>query len=69
MILVTGATGNVGGKVLALLRADGHKVRALTRDPGRAAFDGGADLEVVAADLGRPETLAPARWTGCRRSS
>ncbi|MEY7981149.1 SDR family oxidoreductase [Streptomyces pilosus] len=60
MILVTGATGNVGGKVLALLRADGHKVRALTRDPGRAAFDGGADLEVVAADLGRPETLAPA---------
>lgn len=60
MILVTGATGNVGGKVLSLLRADGHKVRALTRDPDRAAFDTGPDLEVVAADLGRPETLAPA---------
>ncbi|CAL9661299.1 NAD(P)H-binding protein [Streptomyces sp. enrichment culture] len=60
MILVTGATGNVGGKVLSLLRAGGHKVRALTRDPERTAFAAGADLEVVAADLGRPETLAPA---------
>lgn len=60
MILVTGATGNVGGKVLSLLRAEGHKVRALTRDPGRAAFATGGDLEVVAADLGRPQTLPPA---------
>ncbi|MFF3505758.1 SDR family oxidoreductase [Streptomyces sp. NPDC003247] len=60
MILVTGATGNVGGKVLSLLRAGGHKVRALTRDPGRAALPAGPDLEVVAADLGRPRTLPPA---------
>ena len=60
MILVTGATGNVGGKVLSLLRAGGHKVRALTRDPQRLAFPEEADLEVVAADLGRPGTLAPA---------
>ncbi|MEV8320565.1 SDR family oxidoreductase [Streptomyces sp. NPDC059900] len=66
MILVTGATGNVGGKVLALLRADGHKVRALTRDPGKAAFEAGADLEVVAADLGRPETL-PAALDGVQK--
>ncbi|MFF3375353.1 SDR family oxidoreductase [Streptomyces sp. NPDC002680] len=55
MILVTGATGNVGGKVLARLRQSGHKVRALTRDPARAGF--APDLDVVAADLGRPETL------------
>ncbi|WP_437031880.1 SDR family oxidoreductase [Streptomyces sp. enrichment culture] len=60
MILVTGATGNVGGKVLSLLRAGGHKVRALSRDPERAGLAADAGLEVVAADLGRPETLAPA---------
>lgn len=66
MILVTGATGNVGGKVLSLLRADGHKVRALTRDPGKATFAAGAGLEVVAADLGRPETL-PAALDGVQQ--
>lgn len=66
MILVTGATGNVGGKVLSLLRADGHKVRALTRDPAKAAFEAGADLEVAAADLGRPQTL-PAALDGVQK--
>ncbi|MCQ4044530.1 SDR family oxidoreductase [Streptantibioticus rubrisoli] len=64
MILVTGATGNIGGKVLARLRAAGHPVRALTRDPDRAQLPTG--IEVVGADLGRPETL-PAALDGVRK--
>lgn len=55
MILVTGATGTVGGKVLTQLRANGEKVRALTRDVTRAALP--SDVDVVAGDLGSPETL------------
>lgn len=64
MFLVTGATGNIGGKVLARLHAGGHKVRALTRDPARAQLPSGVD--VVAADLGAPETL-PAALDGVRK--
>jgi uncharacterized protein YbjT (DUF2867 family) len=37
MILVLGATGRVGGEVLRLLAAAGAPVRALSRDPARAA--------------------------------
>ncbi|NUT50719.1 MAG: NmrA family NAD(P)-binding protein, partial [Saccharothrix sp.] len=33
MILVTGATGTVGGAVLTALRSAGVPVRAMTRDP------------------------------------
>lgn len=64
MILVIGATGNIGGKVLALLRDAGEKVRAVTRDPARADLP--ADVDVVAADLSRPETL-PAALDGVQK--
>ena len=33
-VLVTGATGNQGGAVANALLERGHKVRALTRNPG-----------------------------------
>ena len=58
MVLVTGATGTVGREVVAQLVAGGHAVRALVRDPGKARFD--AKVQVVAGDLGKPETLARA---------
>lgn len=64
MFLVTGATGNIGGKVLTRLYAAGHKVRALTRDPSRARLPEGVD--VVAADLGDPATL-PAALEGVNK--
>lgn len=55
-ILVTGATGNVGGQVVAQLRdRGGVRVRALTRDPSRAALPD--DVEVVGGDLSDPESL------------
>src|SRR5437588_12810096 len=44
MILVTGATGNVGREAVDLLLDNGVKVAAVTRDPDRAALAHGADV-------------------------
>ena len=55
--LVTGATGNVGRHTVAALAQDGHAVRALTRDPGKARLPG---AELVQGDLTDPVSLAPA---------
>ncbi|MDA0637240.1 NAD(P)H-binding protein [Nonomuraea sp. MCN248] len=57
-ILVTGATGNVGGHVVNELARAGLEVRALVRDPAKARLPD--EVEVVAGDLTRPETLEPA---------
>jgi uncharacterized protein YbjT (DUF2867 family) len=53
--LVTGATGKAGRQVVDHLLAGGNKVRALTRDPAKAAFPAG--VEVVAGDLTVPESV------------
>ncbi|MFF4618346.1 NmrA family NAD(P)-binding protein [Nonomuraea jabiensis] len=58
MILVTGATGNVGSELVAALASAGRPVRALVRDPRRAALPAGA--EPVTGDLNQPESLAEA---------
>ncbi|WP_116199120.1 NAD(P)H-binding protein [Amycolatopsis circi] len=55
MILVTGATGTVGGAVLARLSSDGVAATALTRRPAAARLPPGT--RVVAGDLGAPESL------------
>jgi uncharacterized protein YbjT (DUF2867 family) len=59
MILVTGATGNVGGEVARILDERGLKTRVLVRDLQRAVSLP-AGIERVTGDLGRPETLGPA---------
>ncbi|MEU6959207.1 SDR family oxidoreductase [Streptomyces chrestomyceticus] len=58
MIVVTGATGNIGRSLVGRLLAEGASVRALTRDPERAALPSGA--ETVRADLTDPAALDPA---------
>jgi uncharacterized protein YbjT (DUF2867 family) len=58
MILLTGATGNIGRHLTDELADLGVPVRALVRDPAKLADRHG--LEVVAGDLDRPETLRPA---------
>jgi uncharacterized protein YbjT (DUF2867 family) len=55
MIVVTGATGNVGGEVVAALSARDQQVRAVVRDPERASLPAG--VEVVRGDLELPESL------------
>ena len=57
-ILVTGATGTVGTEVVKQLVEAGQRVRALVRDPAKAKF--GSTVEIVVADLSKPETLGPA---------
>lgn len=57
MILITGATGNVGREALGLLSGRGREVVAVTRDPAGAPPLGRA--RVVGGDPSRPETLRP----------
>ncbi|HET8842404.1 MAG TPA: NAD(P)H-binding protein [Ktedonobacteraceae bacterium] len=56
MILVTGATGNVGREVVNLLLSSGKQVVAATRNPAIVALPNGA--HVVEGDPSRPQTLA-----------
>ncbi|GAB0107232.1 NAD(P)H-binding protein [Nocardia sp. JMUB6875] len=58
MILVTGATGNVGAELVAALAGGAEPVRALVRDPAKATLPAGVDA--VSGDLGAPESLASA---------
>ncbi|HEU5032787.1 MAG TPA: NAD(P)H-binding protein [Spirillospora sp.] len=55
MILVTGATGKVGGQAVAQLHEAGVKVRALARAPEAASLSDG--VEVVRGDLADPGSL------------
>jgi uncharacterized protein YbjT (DUF2867 family) len=58
MILVTGATGNVGSEVVTALAARGAPVRALVRDRSAQRLPEG--VQSVKGDLEHPESLAPA---------
>jgi uncharacterized protein YbjT (DUF2867 family) len=58
MILVAGATGNVGGELVRVLAEAGEPVRALTRRPEAAALP--ADATAVGGDLNDPDSLVPA---------
>jgi uncharacterized protein YbjT (DUF2867 family) len=58
MILVTGATGNVGGELVAALARLGAPARALVRDPARASLPAG--VEVARGDLSAPDSIEPA---------
>lgn len=60
MILVTGATGNVGSVVVSKLRKNGLPVRAMTRDAVAARSSLAAGTEIVAADFSDPASLAAA---------
>jgi len=55
-ILVTGATGFVGSRLVEALASAGHRVRAMTRRPDDYAGAG----EAVAGDVGDAASLGPA---------
>src|SRR4030095_15990246 len=61
LILVTGATGYVGGRLASRLLEAGYRVRCLVRDPNR--LQGRAwlkQVEVISGDALVPGTLAEA---------
>ncbi|MGH9411895.1 MAG: NAD-dependent epimerase/dehydratase family protein [Vicinamibacterales bacterium] len=53
-VLVTGATGFTGGHLARRLRARGHDVRALVRDPGRAGDLRSHGIDIAIGDLRTP---------------
>lgn len=55
-VLVTGATGFIGGRLVPVLIEAGHDVRAMTRHPDQYEGPG----EAVGGDVDDPSTLAPA---------
>jgi uncharacterized protein YbjT (DUF2867 family) len=59
MILITGATGNIGRELVPLLLETGQSVRVLVRDERKVAHLD-ACVERVVGDLDKPETLLPA---------
>jgi uncharacterized protein YbjT (DUF2867 family) len=58
MIVVTGATGNVGREVVRALADRGVPVRAVARRPDAVPLP--SPVEVVAADLATPDAVGPA---------
>jgi len=58
-VLVVGASGYIGGRLVPLLQARGHELVLTSRD-ARPLADRFPDARVVAADLLDPSTLPPA---------
>jgi uncharacterized protein YbjT (DUF2867 family) len=61
LILVTGATGYIGGRLVPRLLELGYRVRCLVRDPAR--LEGSPwehAVEIVAGDVLQPDTLVEA---------
>jgi nucleoside-diphosphate-sugar epimerase len=59
-VLVTGATGNVGSRVVRELLERGVPVRAFVRDPGKAAAQLGDHVEPAVGDFGDPGSMKAA---------
>ncbi len=64
-VLVLGATGYVGGRLVPLLLAEGHRVRVMARTPTRALrYEWSDQVELVRGDVLEPDTLTAA-FEGC----
>src|SRR5262245_15057144 len=66
MNIVLGATGTNGREVVRALIGMGERVRAVVRDPSKAAGVAGDRVEVVAGELTQPESLERAFAGGSR---
>ena len=60
MILVTGASGNIGTELVKELSRRGEKFRAAYTSTDKAEKARAANVETVVADFGKPESLASA---------
>ena len=64
LVLLTGATGYIGGRLLNELEAAGYRVRCLTRRPDELKGRVGANVEAVQADMLDAEGLDAAMAGG-----
>jgi uncharacterized protein YbjT (DUF2867 family) len=60
MYAITGITGKVGGEVASHLLANGQSVRAVLRDPAKAADWAAKGCDIAIADMANTEQLAAA---------
>lgn len=67
IVLVAGATGGVGRRVVDILRKKGLPVRALVRNEEKARKILGPDIDLVVGDITRESTLVPEYFKGVRK--
>jgi uncharacterized protein YbjT (DUF2867 family) len=61
LILVTGSTGYIGGRLIPRLLELGYRIRCMVRDLARLqAHTWLSDVEIVAGDVLQPDSLMPA---------
>src|SRR5689334_7622579 len=58
MILLTGASGYIGGRLLKVLEAEGLRVRCLSRNPAHLRDRVRAQTEVAQGDILDPTSLS-----------
>ncbi|MGZ4738282.1 MAG: NAD(P)H-binding protein, partial [Ilumatobacteraceae bacterium] len=59
-VLVTGATGYIGGRLVPRLVERGHQVRCIARDPNRLSGRGWDRVEIIGGDLGDRDAVCQA---------
>eukprot|EP00250_Pteridium_aquilinum_P003547 c13856_g1_i1 orf=126-1889(+) len=67
VVLVTGATGGVGKRVVDVLRRKGFSVRVLVRNAEKAKQLLGADVDMVVGDVTKKDTLLPEYFKGVNK--
>lgn len=60
MIVITGATGQIGSQLLARVLAGGPPVRVIARDPAKLSADVRDRVEVIAGSYGDPQVVGRA---------
>jgi uncharacterized protein YbjT (DUF2867 family) len=68
-VLVTGASGTIGQRLVPALVAAGHQVRAITRSEAAAQAAAAAGAEPVNGDVTDPASLSAAVRGSQRQSS
>ncbi|KMZ70557.1 NADH:ubiquinone oxidoreductase complex I intermediate-associatedprotein 30 [Zostera marina] len=67
VVLVVGATGGVGRRVVDILRKKGSAVRVLVRNKDKATTMLGSDVDMIIGDITKPSTLDPENFKGVRK--